>query len=118
MSSPQLSLDADVDLVVNLLTADGAQENAINTGATIKVAIVKADRSKILAGPYTASNTYAGPSASADWLNAKIVVPVPAADTTDIADQFVWVEVSVNIAGSIRRYFSVQRMQTIKALIP
>ena len=68
--------------VVNL-SINGATFPIDPLAATVKAALVKSDKTKLLAGPVTLSSTTPG----ADWSVSKLVVKFPRAATADVKEK-------------------------------
>lgn len=112
MSKPQIVTGDDSDLTITLQDADGAAVNV--AGATIKVAITDPGRTKILAGPYTCSSSYAGSA----WGSGIVVVALVGSETGTITVPFVGIETQVVSAGKYTSYFNVQPVEALRGLIP
>ncbi len=86
----------------------------LSAATSVKVALVKQDRSGIIAGPWTASSGYVG----AAWSAGTVVVGVPAADTAATTADKADVEVQVITGGKVATYTGTRCLPILKALIP
>jgi hypothetical protein len=113
MSTPILVLGDDVAVQLTLTDANGVAVDV--SGATsVKAALVKMDRTAILAGPYLCS---AGATGAA-WSSGVVVASVVGTDTAGLSvSQAQW-EVQVIKSATVTTYLDTQRTTLIKGLIP
>lgn len=103
-----------VVLTLSLKEPDGTASN-VASASQIRVALIRKDRSALLAGPYTASSVAAG----AAWSTGVVVITIPGADTAAITDLEGDLEVEAIIGGTARTWPRVTRgpVQITKGLI-
>ena len=109
MSDALLIIGSTVLFSVDVEDRDGVSVN-VAAASEIKVSITTIDRKTRLAGPYAASAGTAG----ANWSSGRIVVSVPAADTTALTQEYAQAQVRVVIGGVTTHYLAAARILLVK----